>query len=201
MIYSLPVLGYLLGSLSSAVIICRLMGLPDPRSSGSGNPGATNVLRFGNKLAAVLTLIGDLLKGLAPVLVARWLDAGVLIIAATATAAFLGHLFPLFFQFKGGKGVATAFGVYLALDLRLAMALLATWMIIAFASRYSSLAALSAAVLAPVYVYLISHQVAYVVTTTLIAILILWRHQSNIQRLQAGQEDKIHLARKKSARK
>ncbi len=198
MTYTLPLLGYLLGSLSSAIIICRIMGLPDPRSSGSGNPGATNVLRFGNKLAAIMTLLGDLLKGLVPVLLARWLQADVLIIAITAVAAFLGHLFPLFFQFKGGKGVATAFGVYLALDMRLAVALLATWMIIAFASRYSSLAALSAAVLAPVYVYLISHQAAYVVTTTVIAILILWRHRGNIQRLRAGQEDQIKLGSKQS---
>lgn len=198
MTYTLPLLGYLLGSLSSAVMICRIMGLPDPRSSGSGNPGATNVLRFGNKLAAIMTLLGDLLKGLVPVLLARWLQADVLIIAATAAAAFLGHLFPLFFQFKGGKGVATAFGVYLALDMRLAVALLATWMIIAFASRYSSLAALSAAALAPVYVYLISHQAAYVVTTTVIAILILWRHRGNIQRLRAGQEDQIKLGSKRS---
>jgi len=194
MIYALPLLGYLLGSLSSAIIICHLMGLPDPRNSGSGNPGATNVLRFGNKLAAALTLAGDLLKGLLPVLLARWLDAGVVIIATTAAAAFLGHLFPLFFGFKGGKGVATAFGVYLALDLQLAGALLVTWVIIALVSRYSSLAALSAAVLAPVYVFFISHQFAYVITTILIAILILWRHRSNIQRLFAGKEDKIRFS-------
>ncbi len=201
MLYALPIIGYLSGSLSSAIIICRMMGLPDPRSSGSGNPGATNVLRFGNKPAAALTLVGDLLKGLIPVLLARWLQADVWIIAATAATAFLGHLFPLFFQFKGGKGVATALGVYLALDLHLAGALLGTWMIIAFATRYSSLAALSAAVLAPVYVYLITHEPAYVVTTTVIAILILWRHRGNIQRLRAGQEDKIHLARKRSRHK
>jgi len=196
MTYALPLLGYLLGSLSSAVIVCRLMGLPDPRHSGSGNPGATNVLRFGNKPAAALTLLGDLLKGLLPVLLARTLEADVPIIAATAGAAFLGHLFPIFFQFKGGKGVATALGVYLALDPRLAVALLGTWMIIAFASRYSSLAALAATVMAPVYVYLLSHQAAYVITTTLIAILILWRHQGNIERLRSGQEDKIRLGRK-----
>jgi len=194
MIYALPLLWYLLGSLSSAIIICHLMGLPDPRDSGSGNPGATNVLRFGNKLAAALTLAGDLIKGLLPVLLARWLDADVVIIATTAAAAFLGHLFPLFFGFKGGKGVATAFGVYLALDLQLAGALLATWVIIALVSRYSSLAALSAAVLAPVYVFFISHQLAYVITTILIAILILWRHRSNIQRLFAGKEDKIRFS-------
>ena len=136
-LYSLPVLAYLLGSISSAVVIARVMGLPDPRETGSKNPGATNILRYGGKTAAVLTLAGDILKGVIPVLVARALTADAVIITLCGFAAFFGHLFPVFFGFRGGKGVATALGVWFALNPWVGLALLATWALMALLFRYS----------------------------------------------------------------
>ncbi|HEY5789789.1 MAG TPA: glycerol-3-phosphate 1-O-acyltransferase PlsY, partial [Gammaproteobacteria bacterium] len=143
---------YLLGSLSSAVIVCRLAGLPDPRSGGSGNPGATNVLRLGGKRLAAVTLLGDLLKGLLPVLAARLLGVEPALLGVIALAAFLGHLYPLFFGFRGGKGVATALGVLLGLDWVVGLATLLTWLAVALLSRYSSLSSLVATALAPAWV-------------------------------------------------
>jgi glycerol-3-phosphate acyltransferase PlsY len=138
--YLLPVAGYLSGSLASAIIICRLMGLPDPRQGGSGNPGATNVLRLGGKKAAALTLVADILKGVMPVLIAHLLQLPPWSIALTALAAFLGHLYPVFFRFQGGKGVATALGATAALSWPVGIAFTLTWLVVAAASRFSSLA-------------------------------------------------------------
>lgn len=183
-------LGYLLGSLSSAIITSRVMGLPDPRREGSGNPGATNMLRTAGKKAAVITLIGDLIKGVIPVLIAKALGLSFTAQLLVALAAFLGHLYPVFFGFKGGKGVATALGVLLALDWRIGLLCLATWLGVFALKRISSLAALSAAVLAPVYITLVTHSAHFTVFGIVLAALILWRHRTNIQRLLTGEEAK-----------
>lgn len=187
--------GYLIGSLSFAVIVSRAMGLSDPRSYGSGNPGATNVLRSGNKAAAILTLVFDALKGYLPVLaVFIWgkphgLEEGTA--ALVGLAAFVGHLWPVFFKFKGGKGVATAAGVIFALNPILGVATLATWVIIAWFSRYSSLAALVSAAFAPMYQLLIWEAGATALALIIMALLLAWRHQANIQKLLAGTESKL----------
>jgi len=193
-------LAYLVGSLSFAVVVSRLMGLSDPRTYGSKNPGATNVLRSGNKVAAVLTLLLDAFKGWLPVwCIAQWgsawgLGGGTL--AAVGLAAFLGHLFPVFFRFRGGKGVATAAGVLLAFEPWLGLAVIASWILIAVFFRYSSLAAIVAAVFAPLY-YWFGDGVAWTVqapvglAVAVMSLLLLWRHMGNIQRLLAGQESKI----------
>ena len=198
-------LAYLLGSLSFAVIVSRCMGLKDPRSYGSNNPGATNVLRSGNKLAAVATLLLDGLKGWLPVVLVKWfghdygLDEGT--VAAVGLAAFIGHLYPVFFQFKGGKGVATAAGVLFGVDWLLGLATLATWVIIAFFSRYSSLAALAAAVFAPLY-YLFGDRTAwYVDKSILLAIfaisaMLVYRHRDNITKLLKGTESRLGSSKK-----
>jgi len=190
-LYSLPVLAYLFGSVSSAVVVARLMGLPDPREVGSKNPGATNVLRYGGKKAAILTLAGDVLKGAAPVLIARVLTADAEIIALTGFSAFLGHLFPVFFGFRGGKGVATALGAWLAITPWVGLALLATWLAMALLFRYSSLAALAATVAAPFYVYWLSAGPAYLATMIGMSAILILRHRSNIRNLIAGTESKI----------
>ncbi|GAB4295229.1 MAG: glycerol-3-phosphate 1-O-acyltransferase PlsY [Thiohalomonadaceae bacterium] len=182
---------YLLGSLSTAIILCRLLGLPDPRTQGSGNPGATNVLRFGGKKLAALTLVGDLVKGLIPVLIARTLTADPVLLAAVAMAAFLGHLYPLFFGFKGGKGVATAVGVLFGLAWPVALAAILTWLVMAALFRISSLSALTAAVLAPAYMFWLDGRAAFITMTTVMSLFLLWRHRANIQRLLAGEEKKI----------
>ncbi len=189
--YALPFAAYLLGSIATAVIVSRLFGLPDPRTIGSGNPGATNVLRTGHKFAALATLLGDLLKGLIPVLAARALDASDLIIALTALAAFIGHLFPLFFQFKGGKGVATALGVLLGLSPWLGLGTLAVWLLMAFTLRYSSLAALIAALAAPIIAWLLHLNMSLIGAISLMSALLIWRHVGNIQRLIQGKETRI----------
>ena len=198
-------LAYLLGSLSFAVIVSRCMGLKDPRSYGSNNPGATNVLRSGSKLAAVATLLLDGLKGWLPVVLVKWfghdygLDEGT--VAAVGLAAFIGHLYPVFFQFKGGKGVATAAGVLFGVDWLLGLATLATWVIIAFFSRYSSLAALAAAVFAPLY-YLFGDRTAwYVDKSILLAIfaisaMLVYRHRDNITKLLKGTESRLGSSKK-----
>jgi glycerol-3-phosphate acyltransferase PlsY len=189
------VIAYLIGSLSFAVIVSRAFGLPDPHTYGSGNPGATNVLRTGNKLAAVLTLIGDGAKGWVAVFLAKALawrfgvdDLGI---AAVAAGVFAGHLWPVFFRFEGGKGVATAAGILLALDWRIGAGTLATWLIIAFFFRYSSLAALVAAVFAPFFTALVLGFNAYAAAVLVIAALLVWRHADNIRKLVAGQESRI----------
>ena len=186
---------YLIGSLSFAVIVSRLMGLNDPRTYGSGNPGATNVLRSGNKAAAILTLLLDALKGFVPVFLVKefgapyGLDEGTL--ALVAVAAFLGHLWPVFFRFKGGKGVATAAGVLLGLNPWLGLATFATWIIIAAFTRYSSLAALVAAVFAPFYQVLIWGSGAVAMAVFVMGALLVWRHSGNIQKLLKGTESKL----------
>jgi len=187
----LPIGAYLLGSIATAVVVSRLFGLPDPRTIGSGNPGATNVLRTGNKLAALATLIGDLLKGLIPVVVARALDASELVIALTALAAFIGHIFPVFFQFKGGKGVATALGVLLGLSPWLGLGTLVVWLAMAFGLRYSSLAALTAALCAPLIAWLLHLNGVVLIAVGIMSALLIWRHLGNIQRLLQGQETRI----------
>ena len=187
----LIVFGYLAGSISTAIIVCRIMGLPDPRSEGSRNPGATNVLRFGGKKAAAITLAGDFLKGLGPVLLARGLGVEETGLALTALAAFLGHLYPVFFGFEGGKGVATAFGVILGLSWLTALAALATWLIMAFAVRISSLSALTAAALTPLYAWLFGLPPVYVAAILIMVVILIWRHRSNIRQLLAGTEDTI----------
>lgn len=188
---ALIVVAYLLGSISTAIITCKLMGLPDPRGVGSGNPGATNVLRAGGKKAAIITLLGDLLKGLAPVLVARYLDMDDLTIAAVALAAFLGHLFPIYFKFKGGKGVATALGVIIGMDWMVGIITIVTWLLMAKLFKYSSLAALTASALAPIWMLLISESLWLTLATLIATVLIFWRHQSNIRNLMNGTEGKI----------
>jgi glycerol-3-phosphate acyltransferase PlsY len=190
-LYSLPLLAYLLGSVSSAVVIARVMGLRDPRDVGSGNPGATNILRYGGKSAAILTLAGDILKGVIAVLIARALTADDVIIALTGFAAFLGHLFPVFFGFRGGKGVATALGVWLALSPPVGLALLVTWVLMAALFRYSSLSALTASVAAPLYVAWLKPGMPYLVTMVVMSAILIVRHASNIRKLFAGTETKI----------
>jgi glycerol-3-phosphate acyltransferase PlsY len=189
------VAAYLIGSLSFAVIVSRAMGLNDPRSYGSGNPGATNVLRSGNKLAAILTLVFDALKGWLPVwLVARFGEPyglGEGAVALVGLGAFLGHLWPVFFRFQGGKGVATAAGVLLAFNPWLGLATLLTWIIIAVFFRYSSLAAIVAAVFAPFYQMLIWGFDAIALAAAVMGALLIWRHAPNIRKLLAGTESKL----------
>jgi len=179
---------YLVGSLSSAVVLCKLAGLPDPRTQGSGNPGATNVLRFGGKKLAATVLIIDVLKGVLPVLVGRLLGVDIDVLALIALFAFLGHLYPVFFQFKGGKGVATALGAFLALSPLVALAALSTWLIVFNLSKISSLSAITAAVLAPLFSFWLMDSAFATGMVLLIALLLLMRHSSNIRRLLAGQE-------------
>ena len=207
MIFSLLAtqIAYLVGSLSFAVIVSRAMGLSDPRTYGSGNPGATNVLRSGSKPAAIVTLLLDAAKGWLPVMLVKWFgpawDLSEGTQALAGLAAFLGHLYPVFFAFKGGKGVATAVGVLLAFQPLLALATLLTFAIIVFFTRYVSLASMVAAVFAPAY-YLIGDGVAWTAsgakTLALIAmgLLLIWRHRENIQRLLAGTESKLGQKKK-----
>lgn len=193
-------LAYLVGSLSFAVIVSKAFGLEDPRSYGSKNPGATNVLRSGSKKAAIATLLLDGFKGWLPVVLVKWFGAdyglGEGTVAAVALAAFLGHLYPVFFKFKGGKGVATAAGVLLGVSWILGLAVLATWLLVAYVSRYSSLAALAAAVLAPAY-YLLGDRGPWYVDKSILAVLVivsallLYRHRENIGKLLKGTESKI----------
>lgn len=201
-IIALVVIGfaYVLGSLPFAIIVSRLMGLNDPRTFGSYNPGATNVLRSGNKKAAILTLLGDLLKGTVAVWLAQWVSSKfglpTVVIAASAIAVFLGHVFPFTVGFKGGKGVATAIGILIAIQPVLAMACLFTWLIVAYTTRYSSLAAIVAAMMAPVYYLLIAGSIwpmnkTMAITIGILSILLLWRHQSNISRLLQGKENRM----------
>ncbi len=186
---------YLIGSVSFAVVVSRLMGLADPHTYGSGNPGATNVLRTGNRRAAVLTLLGDVLKGVAAVLLAKALapDLGLstLTVMGVGLAAFLGHLYPVYHRFAGGKGVATAAGVLLALNWVHGLATLATWLIIAYFFRYSSLAALVSAVFAPFYWILLFGPSSAALVIVLIGGLLIWRHRANIGKLLAGKESRI----------
>jgi glycerol-3-phosphate acyltransferase PlsY len=182
---------YLLGSVSAAVVVCRVLGKGDPREVGSGNPGATNVLRAHGKGPAAATLIGDIGKGVVPVLLARWAELGPLVIGGCAGAAFLGHLFPIFFGFRGGKGVATFVGVLLAMSLWLGLAFIATWLAVAAITRYSSLAALIATVATPLVALWLGLATPIVVATAVMAAAIIYRHKANISRLLAGTEGRI----------
>ena len=190
---------YLIGSLSFAVIVAKLMRLPDPRNFGSGNPGATNMLRTGKKTAALLTLLGDMAKGWLAVSLAEHIGAslGVSVLAmhAAALAVFLGHLYPVFFGFRGGKGVATALGILLAIHPLLAISALATWLVVFAVSRLSSLAALAAAATVPIYgAYLMSSRLT-TITLCMLSALFAWRHRGNIQRLLAGEESSFRKSR------
>ncbi len=185
------VIAYLFGSISSAIIVCKLMGLPDPRTQGSRNPGATNVLRIGGKKAAIITLLGDMLKGVIPVLIVKWMGLSDITIALVTFAAFLGHLYPIFFGFEGGKGVATALGCILALSWPTGLAWLLTWVVVAVLFRYSSLSSLVASILAPFYIGYVTHDIIFAATIAVMSVILIFRHRSNIQKLLQGQENKI----------
>lgn len=181
-------IAYLIGSISSAIIICRLMGLPDPREQGSGNPGATNVMRIGGKKAAGITLLGDLLKGFIPVYIANILGGSTLLLACIGLAAFIGHLYPVFFKFKGGKGVATSIGVLLGFSWLLGLSFIATWLLIYKIGKVSSASALCASLLSPIFAWFIVGDASVVGASIIMMLFLLWRHQSNIKRLLAGEE-------------
>ena len=185
------VFSYLVGSISTAVLVSRLMALPDPRTGGSGNPGATNVLRLGGKKAGALTLLGDVLKGVLPVLIAKQVSDSDAVVVGAAVAAFLGHLYPVFLSFKGGKGAATALGVVAALSWPVGLAISATWLLVAAVSRYSSLASILAALTAPLYATWMGQSIAVVLGMIAMSALLIMRHQANIARLVAGNESKI----------
>ena len=191
LIIGFALFGYLLGSVSTAIITCKIMSLPDPRTVGSNNPGATNVLRAGGKKAAIITLLGDMLKGLIPVLIAVLLEMPTQVIAATGLAAFLGHLFPLYYGFKGGKGVATILGVLLATNWVLGLGTIGIWLFMATTLRYSSLSALVAASGSPVLAWFITQSSVLTTCIAFMAMLLIWKHKKNIQNLLAGNEDKI----------
>ncbi|MCF6218117.1 MAG: glycerol-3-phosphate 1-O-acyltransferase PlsY [Gammaproteobacteria bacterium] len=196
--YLLILIAYLFGSLNSAIILCKALSLSDPRKQGSGNPGATNVLRFGGKKLAATVLFFDILKGVIPVLIALIIGMDHAVVAVVAFAAFIGHLYPLFFKFKGGKGVATAFGVLVAMNWMVGLSILATWLIMAFTFRLSSLSALTASVLAPLYAWLFIGDHITTVITVIMSALLLWRHRSNIRNLLAGKEPKIGSKKKQA---
>lgn len=193
--YTLPIIAYLIGSVSCSVLICKLAGLPDPRQTGSRNPGATNVLRIGGRQVAALALIGDIVKGCLPVILASLITRDTLILSLVGLFAFLGHLYPVFFQFQGGKGVATAAGVYLALAWPVALVLIVIWLITALMLKYSSVASLAAAISAPVLIEIYLQDISYTLSGTLIAVLVFWRHRANLLRLKEGTESKIRLKR------
>ena len=187
---------YLLGSISTAIIVCKMMGLPDPRTEGSRNPGATNVARLGGKKAAALTLIGDMLKGLVPVLIAHALHASPTVLAATALAAFLGHLYPVFFGFQGGKGVATALGVIYGLYWPVGLFTTGIWLAMAIVFRYSSLAALTAILLTPLGFLWLKPNMPIIIAMVIMTVILYWRHRSNISNLLTGKEDKISFGKR-----
>jgi len=192
MLYAaLIIIAYLLGSISSAIIVCRIMGLPDPRSLGSGNPGATNVMRIGGKKPAAITLFGDTLKGLTPVLAGQFLDVPLLVLAGIGLAAFIGHLYPIFFRFQGGKGVATLLGVLLGVNWMLGLAAIGTWLFMAYVVKISSLSALVMALLVPVYGWFLLRDWPVVGILIFMVVLLFWRHRSNIQNMLQGKEDRM----------
>jgi glycerol-3-phosphate acyltransferase PlsY len=192
--YLAVVLAYLLGSVPMAIVVARLLRLPDPRTTGSGNPGATNVLRYGGKAAAALTLAGDIAKGLLAVAIAHVLTSDPWALAASGLAVFLGHLYPIFFRFRGGKGVATALGVWLTLVPAVGVLLLASWIIVAALFRYSSLAALIAAVATPIYVWWLSPLIPYLMLSVVMSALLIWRHRANIRGLVRGTEGRLRFS-------
>ena len=182
---------YLLGSLSAAILVCKILGLSDPRAGGSGNPGTTNVMRLHGKKAALLTLTGDIIKGIIPVLIAKVIVSSEFIIALSGLAAFLGHIFPIYFKFKGGKGVATLIGVLFATHWLLGAIYVAIWLLTAAIFRYSSLAALIATFSIPVYTYFLEENLQYAISFSIITAILFWRHKSNIYKLSCGKENKI----------
>ncbi|ADJ27029.1 glycerol-3-phosphate 1-O-acyltransferase PlsY [Nitrosococcus watsonii] len=186
----LVIVGYFVGSLSSAIIVARLAGLGDPRTQGSGNPGATNILRLGSKRLAGIVLFGDALKGFLPVWLAQEVGASAWIVASVGLAAFWGHLYPVFFGFRGGKGVATGLGVLLGFSWPLALAVLGIWLSVFWCWRISSLSALCAAMLAPFLAWWLVPDFAIQFAVVLLATFLFWRHQDNIRRLLSGQEDR-----------
>ncbi|MBA6287983.1 glycerol-3-phosphate 1-O-acyltransferase PlsY [Colwellia sp. MB3u-4] len=188
------IMAYLVGSISSAILLCKLLHLPDPRSAGSKNPGATNVLRISNKFVAVSVLIFDILKGTLPVWGGYFLGLEPLYLGMIALAACLGHMYPIFFNFKGGKAVATAFGVLLPIGLDLGGLLILTWLLVAKVSRYSSLAAIVTLSIAPLYTWLLKP--IYVYPVLMLSALIIFRHKDNIVRLLQGKESKISFTKK-----
>lgn len=186
--WAVILVAYLIGSLSSAIIVCRIMGLEDPRKQGSGNPGATNVKRLYGSKPAAITLAGDLLKGLIPVAVVNVLDWPSLVIILVGFAAFIGHLYPIFFGFKGGKGVATMLGVMFGLSLPIGLLVAGTWLFVAKVMKISSISALIATALAPIYIYFLTADMNWVWVTVVMTVLLYWRHRSNIKRLFDGSE-------------
>jgi glycerol-3-phosphate acyltransferase PlsY len=182
---------YLLGSVSSAIIVCRLMGLPDPRTEGSNNPGATNVLRIGGKKAAAITLVGDSLKGVIPMLAGHLLDVSPAVLAGIGLAAFIGHLYPVFFGFRGGKGVATALGVQIGLYWPIGLAVAAVWLFMAKVLKISSLSALVSMALAPLFVWLFWPEKVLIGMQLVITGILFWRHRSNIRNLLSGTESRL----------
>lgn len=194
LIYALA--GYLVGSVSTAIITCKLMGLEDPRSVGSNNPGATNVLRHGGKKAAIITLIGDMLKGLVPVIAVTMVEPAAGAIALTGLGAFLGHVFPVYYGFKGGKGVATYYGVLLGFSWMAGIAALLIWLLTAFVSKISSLSALVSALSAPFVLWYSSHSPELTVILGLMTALLFWRHRSNVRNIIDGKEHKIGVKKK-----
>ncbi len=187
----LVVFAYLLGSVSSAIIVCKIMGLPDPRTQGSNNPGATNVLRIGGKKAAAITLAGDCLKGLIPMLAAHLLHASPLILALTGMAAFLGHLYPVFFGFEGGKGVATALGMQFGLHWMIGGAIALIWLFMVKVVNISSLSALVAMAMAPLVVWLVWPAPELLIMQIALSLVMFWRHRRNIRDLINGSEDRV----------
>ncbi len=188
---TLIVAAYLLGSISSAIIVCRLMRLPDPRTQGSNNPGATNVLRIGGKKPAAITLVGDCLKGFIPVVAAHLMGVEANILAAISMAAFLGHLYPVFFRFEGGKGVATALGVQFGLSWMIGGGVATIWLFMTYVIKISSLSALVSMALAPLIVWLVTASTSLTTMSVIMTLLLFWRHRSNIQKLITGDEEKI----------
>jgi len=186
------VIAYLMGSLSSAILICKAFKLPDPRTEGSMNPGATNVLRIGGRLPAALTLISDILKGYIPVMVAHLFGVEGFVLGLIALMTFLGHLYPIFFKFQGGKGVATATGAILALAPMVGVAAIIIWLLVAIIFRYSSLAALIAVITTPVLMLFFGDSI-YLLPTLVITVGLVWKHWGNIQRLRFGEESKIKI--------
>ena len=187
--------GYVVGSIASAVFVCRALGLPDPRTEGSGNPGATNVLRLGGKVAAALTLTGDALKGALPVLLAHAVSDSPAVAAAAGLGAFAGHLYPVFFRFRGGKGVATCFGVVAALSWPIVVGMGAAWVVVAALTRFASLAALVAAFVAPVLAVFFDAATPVLAALVAMGAMLVVRHQGNISRLLRGEERKIGAGR------
>jgi acyl phosphate:glycerol-3-phosphate acyltransferase len=182
---------YLLGSVSSAIIVCRLMGLPDPRTRGSNNPGATNVLRIGGKKAAAITLVGDSLKGVIPMVAGHLLDVGPAVLAGIGLAAFIGHLYPVFFGFRGGKGVATALGVQIGLFWPIGLSVAAIWLFVAKVIKISSLSGLVSMALAPLIVWAFWPEKVLIGMQLIITGLLFWRHRSNIRNLITGTEGRL----------